>query len=74
MKSGICPKCSAECVRRIASSWYSTHSNVFRYGFFGSVRLTNYVCARCGYHESYVESPADLGMFAELGTLVEPMK
>ena len=69
MKSGICPKCSAEIVRRI-KYWYPAGSDAIRISFFGTVRLTHYVCGACGYHESYVENFADLGTIAERGQLV----
>ena len=69
MKSGICPKCSAESVRRL-KYWIPTHSDVLRLGFFRTVRLIHYICGACGYHESYVERLADLRAIAERGELV----
>jgi predicted nucleic-acid-binding Zn-ribbon protein len=68
MKSGICPKCSAESVRRL-NSWFSYRS-VLAVGFFQTARLTHYVCGACGYHESYVERLTDLGAINERGEVV----
>lgn len=68
MKSGICPKCSAESVRRVKSPW--SYRDVLAIGFWQTLRLTHYICGACGYHESYVESLANLGIVAEQGELV----
>lgn len=73
MKSGICPKCSAQNVRKV-NNWFPGHSDVLRISFVWGVRLTNYVCGECGYHESYVEIPQELQTVVERGELVPAAK
>ncbi|UCF92914.1 MAG: hypothetical protein JSW39_01795 [Desulfobacterales bacterium] len=63
MKSGICPKCGSDEV-------YSGAGVVFKSGPFGSnsipisltsiAALDNYVCAQCGFVESYIPNAAKL--------------
>ena len=60
MKSGICPKCHAENVRRTTIPLLERGKTIIELGGFRYCRLANYICGHCGYHESYVEIPGDL--------------
>jgi uncharacterized Zn finger protein len=51
MKSGICPKCGSEEVYKRKSGGYTT---VMITRFTGVITYY-YVCAECGYVESYIE-------------------
>ena len=67
MKSGMCPKCASETV-------YSGASIPLKKGPFGSnsipisltsvAALDNYVCAKCGYVESYISDAERLSEIA----------
>ena len=67
MKSGTCPKCASDSV-------YSGASIPLKKGPFGSnsipisltsvAALDNYVCAECGYAESYVSNAERLSEIA----------
>ena len=67
MKSGMCPKCASESV-------YSGASIPLKKGPFGSnsipisltsvAALDNYVCAECGYIESYISDAERLSEIA----------
>lgn len=52
MKSGICPKCGSSDVWCKTSMGYR---GALMLGLFTSIPLTDYVCAECGYVESYVK-------------------
>ena len=68
MKTGTCPKCASETV-------YSGASIPLKKGPFGSnsipisltsvAALDNYVCAECGYVESYVSNAERLAEISE---------
>ncbi|MFN0017620.1 MAG: hypothetical protein ACKVP0_05120 [Pirellulaceae bacterium] len=60
MRQGICPKCQADNVRKVARPFAPGHSSVIQLGGFRYCRFTHYLCGHCGYHESYVEIPEDL--------------
>ena len=53
MKSGECPKCGSSEVRAIRSG------NGLSLGTFSWIWLRTYVCAACGYTESYVDAGRD---------------
>ncbi len=58
-----CPKCSSTDILRITEH---THANFVRgNGIFGSIYLTRFVCADCGYTEQWVDSPADIKQLRE---------
>ena len=74
MKSGTCPKCASKTV-------YSGASIPLKKGPFGSnsipvsltaiAALDNYVCAECGYLESYVSNAERLAEISEKWVLVK---
>ena len=53
MKNGICSKCGGKDVHLEQSPAYR---NGLRASFFRPLRLSNYICADCGYVESYVQA------------------
>jgi len=61
--TGTCPKCGSREVIRIPGS-VSGHGagNNIPVGvtIFSSVRVTRFLCSRCGYSEEWIESPADI--------------
>ena len=66
MKSGICPKCSSHEVfsgAGIALKKGPFGSNSIPIGLTSMAALDNFVCAECGYVESYI---SDAGKLAEL--------
>lgn len=68
MKSGICPKCQSDSV-------YSGDGIPLKKGPFGSnaipigltllAAMDNYVCAQCGYVESYISEDTKLEAIAK---------
>ena len=60
--TGTCPKCEARDVIRIPGSLAAGTSNAIPVGktLFSVVKVTRFLCSRCGYSEEWVESPADL--------------
>jgi len=72
MKNGLCPKCgsadvrSGEFLEGRASGYTGNRVPVAVATFFNSAAwLDNYVCARCGYVESYIADPKRLQEIAE---------
>lgn len=70
MKKGYCPKCKAQEVytgKDIKFKKGTYGSNTIPLGgiFGGEVALDNYVCADCGYVESYINSEKDLKKIAD---------
>jgi hypothetical protein len=66
LKSGICPKCSSHEVfsgAGIALKKGPFGSNSIPIGLTSMAALDNFVCAACGYVESYI---SDAGKLAEL--------
>ncbi len=60
MKTGICPKCSSHEVfsgAGIALKKGPFGSNSIPIGLTSIAALDNFVCAECGYVESYVSDP-----------------
>ena len=39
--------------------------NDIRAGFFGSVKVTRYLCGSCGFSEEWIDSPEDLHKLKE---------
>ena len=68
MRSGQCPKCGSNDVRKGTrllfkrGFWYS---NTIPITFWSHAALDNYVCANCGYVESYVGEQSDRESIAE---------
>ena len=68
MKSGRCPKCGSDKIHQGTRIWCKRgehHSNAIPIGLFNYAVLDNYVCADCGYVESYVAERYDLERIAE---------
>lgn len=68
MKSGKCPKCGSNNVRRgpPPSGWNDASLAVPLGKVFGSKALVRaYVCAACGYVEQYVYREKDLAKIRE---------
>lgn len=63
MKTGTCPKCSSDDVfsgAGISLKKGPFGSNSIPVGLTSIAALDNYVCAECGYVESYVSDPKKL--------------
>ena len=63
MKTGTCPKCSSDEVfsgAGISLKKGPFGSNSIPVGLTSIAALDNYVCADCGYVESYVSDPKKL--------------
>lgn len=62
MKNGECPKCGSKEISRGAEHGRSgCNTNEFmRVAYMTKVELIHYVCAACGYTESYIEDPKGL--------------
>ena len=56
MKNGKCPKCSSGDIRVSSSKDWKLRSyrKYFQLGLLSYASLDEYVCANCGYIESYV--------------------
>lgn len=68
MKSGKCPKCGSNNVRRgpAPSGWNDASLAVPMGSVFGKKALVQaYVCAACGYVEQYVHREKDLAKIEE---------
>ena len=79
MRNGICPKCHSNEVYSGANiptktNAYGMNAIPIRGGiYFNPITapLDNYVCVRCGYHESYVADERKLAEIAERWTRVD---
>ncbi len=69
MKSGICPKCGSSEVysgaslppfAKMGSNW----ANTIPVTMWTLAPLDNYICANCGFMESYVADPVKRAMIA----------
>ena len=68
MKSGTCPKCGGNEVHTGANVTFKRGAygaNSIPVSFWSVAPLDNYVCARCGYVESYVADPSKLRKIAQ---------
>jgi ribosomal protein S27AE len=66
--SGKCSKCASTDVLRIpgqAGPFGSGNNIPAGATIFSSVKLTRFLCGRCGYSEDWVESAADLQKLRE---------
>jgi predicted nucleic-acid-binding Zn-ribbon protein len=57
LKKGICPQCESDEVysgANVAHKVGGNESNTIPIDFWTSAALDNYVCADCGYVESYI--------------------
>jgi ribosomal protein S27AE len=69
MKSGICPKCGSSEIYSGASlpsyaKMGSYWANTIPVTLWTLAPLDNYICANCGFMESYVADPAKRAMIA----------
>ena len=61
--TGTCPKCESRDLIRIPGSLGAYGSgNIIMVGLtiYSGVKVSRFLCSRCGYSEEWVESPADL--------------
>ena len=70
MKDGICPNCGSSAVYHgpsssVAMGWSNKDAALLPMTMMSGARLTNYVCAACGYLERYVDAEADRKTIAE---------
>lgn len=63
MREGKCPKCGSDEIYAgldVAPKSGPFASNSIPIGLFSIAALDNYVCAQCGYVESYISDPEKL--------------
>ena len=71
IREGICPKCGSDKVysgANITNKSGAYYQNAIPTGgllFPSLIALDNYVCTSCGYIESDISNPKDLGKIAE---------
>lgn len=59
MKNGKCPKCASTDIRFTGRERrFRSYREVIMVGWFGGIMLDEYICADCGYVETYVEKRA----------------
>ncbi len=74
MRSGKCPKCGSSNVRTDASRRVLGQASQLPLGGFNApAPLTHYVCAGCGYMETYVKREKDLQKIAARWPLATEM-
>lgn len=67
MKDGVCPRCHALEIYSSANFQYKTgNPTTIPLSFLRSIPLNNYVCANCGYVESYVADPEMLSRVKDI--------
>ena len=57
--TGVCPKCRSTDIRAFRRKTWATMIPMNR-SVFGAVYTSWFVCASCGFVESWIESPDDL--------------
>jgi predicted nucleic-acid-binding Zn-ribbon protein len=73
MKTGRCPKCGSNDVRAGTDvPVKSGRFNAIPVTFLSGAPLDNYVCANCGYVESYIANARDLQKIIKNWPRVEP--
>ena len=75
MKTGTCPKCSSDAIYSgagVALKKGPFGSNSIPVGLTSIAALDNYVCAECGYVESYVSDPKKLAEIARKWDKIDP--
>lgn len=61
-----CAKCGSSRVIRVSGALFADAAvfarggNLLRFGHFGNVPITRFVCGQCGFCEEWIENPADL--------------
>ena len=73
MKNGICLKCGSKAIYSgidVFMKGGMSRSNSIPITTFTMARLDNYVCARCGFVESYVADRENLERIIEKGPRV----
>jgi len=77
MKNGICPKCGIAQVysgANVSMKGGSYGSNSVPITGFSSAPLDNYVCANCGYVESYISNTDKLKKIKDKWEAVPPKR
>ena len=73
MRTGICSRCGSH---QVYSGGHGSRQSacpvVSRPGFLPDTQLTRYVCAVCGYTESYIADPNALREIAHSWNRVSP--
>ena len=72
MKSGMCPKCKSATVYQ--RNFPGGYRSALALAFDSGVRLEDYVCAACGYVESYLEDLNKLSKVKKHCRLITPKK
>jgi predicted nucleic-acid-binding Zn-ribbon protein len=73
VRTGICPKCGSHKVYSGGGgSRQATCTGIARTAFLPDQHLTSYVCAVCGYTESYIADPNALRDIARSWDRVYP--
>ena len=44
---------------------HSGHNDIPAGGFFGTVKVTRYLCGSCGFSEEWIDAPEDLQQLKE---------
>ncbi len=58
MKNGPCPKCGSKEIY-VQRNWVGNPRNVLKLGMFSPVNLREYICAECGFVETYLDNLED---------------
>ena len=72
-----CAKCGASRLVRATGAIdpdapiFTHGGNRVRFGLFGSVAITRFLCIMCGYCEEWIESPADLARLRAAAGIVD---
>jgi predicted nucleic-acid-binding Zn-ribbon protein len=80
VKDGVCPKCGSHDVRSTANLEFNPERMnriLIDYGFFltgQTVELVFYICADCGYVESYIADEKELQKVVEKLPRVSELK
>ncbi len=75
MKNGSCPKCNSSEVyagTNVVSKGGSYGANSIPISFWRYAALDNYVCAQCGYVESYIADSSKLSEIKKQWPKVKP--
>lgn len=60
-RSKVCPKCQSTDIIRIEGRYYGYGAgNIIYFSAFRYVKVSRYLCGRCGYVEEWIDDPADI--------------
>ena len=62
MKNGKCIQCGSDQIFKYRGYGYNGYRNVLQIALWRAAVLTDYVCAKCGYLESYLEDPKKIDL------------